>query len=61
MMKQKRDRQVTLNIFKKYKPTHVIHLAAYVGSVYAHSHNSLDFFVIFNFIIYFLKNIKYPL
>ena len=32
-------------IFMKYKPTHVIHLAAMVGGLYKNISRNLDFFV----------------
>jgi len=38
-----RDREVVREIFKKHKPTHVIHLAASVGGLYNNMKHNLDF------------------
>ncbi|KAK4879263.1 hypothetical protein RN001_007409 [Aquatica leii] len=37
------DYKATENIFKKYKPTHVIHLAAMVGGLFHNLSHNLDF------------------
>ena len=39
------DKQKTLYLFKKHKPTHVIHLAALVGGLFKNLRQNLDFFV----------------
>ena len=38
------DEAATMAIFQKYKPTHVIHLAALVGGLFANMRANLDFF-----------------
>jgi len=38
------DKNATFAVFEKYHPTHVIHLAAYVGGLYAQMGHNLDFF-----------------
>jgi len=38
------SREETFAAFDKYKPTHVVHLAALVGGLYAHIGNNCDFF-----------------
>lgn len=38
------DKQKTLDLFKKHKPTHVIHLAALVGGLFKNLRQNLDFF-----------------
>ena len=40
-----RNRQETEALFKKYQPTHVIHLAALVGGLFRNLSRNLDFFV----------------
>lgn len=40
-----RDFQQTKDLFEKYKPTQVIHLAAMVGGLYFNMSHNLDFFV----------------
>lgn len=42
-----RNREQTLELFKKYQPTHVIHLAALVGGLFRNLSRNLDFFVCF--------------
>lgn len=37
------DLQATRRLFEKYKPTHVIHLAAMVGGLFHNMNNNLDF------------------
>ncbi|CAB1342262.1 unnamed protein product [Coregonus sp. 'balchen'] len=37
------DLQQTIAVFKKYRPTHVIHLAAKVGGLYLHMKENLHF------------------
>lgn len=39
------DLKETEAVFEKYKPTHVIHLAAMVGGLYKNLKYNLDFFV----------------
>lgn len=39
------DVQATKDLFEKYKPTHVIHLAAMVGGLFHNMNNNLDFLV----------------
>jgi GDP-L-fucose synthase len=39
-----RNRQETLNIFQKYKPTHVVHLAAMVGGLYKNEAKKVQMF-----------------
>lgn len=39
-----RDRKATELIFEKYKPTHVIHLAAKVGGLFANMRQKVEFF-----------------
>lgn len=39
------DLQETKRLFEKYKPTHVIHLAAMVGGLFHNMNNNLDFLV----------------
>jgi GDP-L-fucose synthase len=39
-----RDRKATEAIFEKYKPTHVIHLAARVGGLFANMNFKVEFF-----------------
>jgi len=39
-----RDRKSTEEIFEKYKPTHVIHLAAKVGGLFANMAQKVEFF-----------------
>ena len=41
-----RDKEKTLEYFKKKQPTHVIHLAALVGGLFKNLRQNLDFFVI---------------
>lgn len=52
------DFQDTQKIFEKYKPTHVIHLAAMVGGLFHNMSHNLDFLVssifTFNVCIHFL-------
>ena len=38
------DTKATFAVFEKYQPTHVVHLAAYVGGLYAQLGHNLDFF-----------------
>eukprot|EP00092_Neocalanus_flemingeri_P079318 GFUD01098801.1.p1 GENE.GFUD01098801.1~~GFUD01098801.1.p1 ORF type:complete len:327 (+),score=96.44 GFUD01098801.1:27-983(+) len=38
------SKEDTFAVFEKYKPTHVIHLAALVGGLYAHLGNNCDYF-----------------
>jgi len=38
------NKEETFAVFEKYKPTHVIHLAALVGGLYAHMGNICDYF-----------------
>ena len=38
------SKEETIAVFEKYKPTHVIHLAAFLGGISAHLSNQLDFF-----------------
>ena len=40
-----RSRESTEAMFEKYKPTHVIHLAALVGGLFRNLKYNLDFFV----------------
>lgn len=40
-----RNREQTEALFKKYQPTHVIHLAALVGGLFRNLSRNLDFFV----------------
>ena len=40
-----RNREETEALFKKYQPTHVIHLAALVGGLFRNLSRNLDFFV----------------
>lgn len=40
------DLESTRNLFEKYKPTKVIHLAAMVGGLFYNMNNNLDFLVI---------------
>lgn len=40
-----RDLQQTRAVFEKYRPTHVIHLAAKVGGLYLHMKENLHFLV----------------
>ena len=42
---QFRDFQETLAVFQKHKPTHVIHLAAMVGSLFNLMKANLDYWV----------------
>ncbi|XP_043290106.1 probable GDP-L-fucose synthase [Venturia canescens] len=37
------DKQSTLRLFEKYRPTHVIHLAAMVGGLFHNMNHNLDF------------------
>ena len=37
------DKQATKAIFEKYKPTHVVHLAALVGGLFKNIKYKLDF------------------
>ncbi|XP_025201265.1 GDP-L-fucose synthase isoform X2 [Melanaphis sacchari] len=39
------DVQATKDLFEKYKPTHVIHLAAMVGGLFHNMNNNLDFLI----------------
>lgn len=39
------DKKSTEELFEKYKPTHVIHLAAIVGGLFVNMKNNLDFLV----------------
>lgn len=39
-----RDLEQTRNIFRKYKPTHVVHLAAMVGGLFKNMRLGLDFY-----------------
>lgn len=39
------DKQNTEKLFKKYMPTHVIHLAAMVGGLFYNMSHNLDFLV----------------
>lgn len=39
------DKQSTEKLFKKYMPTHVIHLAAMVGGLFYNMSHNLDFLV----------------
>lgn len=39
------DKQSTEKLFVKYKPTHVIHLAAMVGGLFHNMAHNLDFLV----------------
>lgn len=39
----------TKQLFEKYKPTHVIHLAAMVGGLFHNMNHNLDFLVSNNF------------
>lgn len=39
------DLRSTRELFSKHKPTHVIHLAAMVGGLYANMRSNLDFLV----------------
>lgn len=48
-----RDAIATKNLFEKYQPTHVIHLAAMVGGLFRNMRHNLDFMVI---CFYYLKN-----
>ena len=41
-----RDAIATKNLFEKYQPTHVIHLAAMVGGLFRNMRHNLDFMVI---------------
>jgi GDP-L-fucose synthase len=43
-----RNREQTELLFKKYQPTHVIHLAALVGGLFRNLSRNLDFFVRFS-------------
>jgi nucleoside-diphosphate-sugar epimerase len=43
-----RNREQTEALFKKYQPTHVIHLAALVGGLFRNLSRNLDFFVRFS-------------
>lgn len=38
------DMDQTIALFKKYNPTHVIHLASLVGGIYANVNKNLDFY-----------------
>ena len=40
-----RDREATRALFERYRPTHVIHLAAMVGGLFANLLSNLDFLV----------------
>lgn len=40
-----RDPAATQRIFERYKPTHVIHLAAMVGGLFNNMQHNLDFLV----------------
>jgi GDP-L-fucose synthase len=40
-----RNRKDTEVLFEKYRPTHVIHLAALVGGLFRNLSRNLDFFV----------------
>ena len=39
------DKEATKKLFSKYRPTHVIHLAAMVGGLFYNMAHNLDFFV----------------
>ena len=39
------DKEQTKELFKKYRPTHVIHLAAMVGGLFHNLSHNLDFLV----------------
>jgi GDP-L-fucose synthase len=39
-----RNREITREIFEKYKPTHVIHLAAMVGGLYRNLKYNVEFY-----------------
>lgn len=41
------DRDQTKALFNKYRPTHVIHLAAMVGGLFHNMSHNLDFLVSF--------------
>ena len=41
------NKEATLELFRKHKPTHVIHLAALVGGLFKNLRQNLDFFVSF--------------
>ncbi|KAI5694413.1 hypothetical protein M8J75_016355 [Diaphorina citri] len=41
---EKRDDETWIFLFSKYKPTHVIHLAAMVGGLFHNMSHNLDFF-----------------
>lgn len=51
------NKEQTRNLFEKYKPTHVIHLAAMVGGLFHNMAHNLDFLVS----IYFYLIGKYEL
>lgn len=39
-----RDRQQTFAVWEKHRPTHVIHLAAYVGGLFANMAQKVEFY-----------------
>lgn len=39
------DKESTIKLFGKYKPTHVVHLAAMVGGLFHNMSHNLDFLV----------------
>jgi len=41
---ENRDYQQTQQLFQKHKPTHVIHLAAFVGGLYRNMKYNVEFF-----------------
>lgn len=45
MFFDRRNREQTKALFDKYRPTHVIHLAALVGGLFRNLSRNLDFFV----------------
>jgi len=40
-----RDREQTIKIFEKHRPTHVLHLAAMVGGLFKNMRNKLKFYI----------------
>jgi NAD dependent epimerase/dehydratase family. len=52
------DRDQTKALFSKYRPTHVIHLAAMVGGLFQNMSHNLDFLVSFTPFIVFISTLE---
>jgi len=52
------DRDQTKALFNKYRPTHVIHLAAMVGGLFHNMSHNLDFLVSFTPFILFISTLE---